>query len=458
MRQALRRALLGASIVAAFAAGVPVAMGANGHINVATIDGSINPASADYLINAIRQSETDGAAALLIELDTPGGLVASTKDIIMAMLNSSVPIIVYVSPRGAWASSAGTFITVAGHVAAMAPGTSIGAASPVSPGGGGGERVPLPGSEEDGESEPKTAPSDTGMEKAENFLAAFIESIARERGRNVEWVEKAVREAEAITDQEAVELNVVDLVAENRAALLQAIEGREVEVAGEMRTLEVAGKTARPVEMTAMQELFNFLADPNVAVVLFLGGLLGLYVEVNNPGLIVPGAAGAVCLVLTAIAFQILPFDWVGLLLILLGIGFLVAEVFVTSFGALFAAGVACFLLGGTMLFDRPDLSDLNVSFWGVLVPAVTAMAIFGGIVVISVGRTFGLSEAAGTGELVGLVGRSSTRLAPDGKVFVRGEYWTAETESAEIEEGEPVEVVRVDGLKLRVRKAASRA
>jgi len=431
--------------------------GAAGAIQVATISGSINPASADYLIRTIESAEEAEAAAVLIELDTPGGLVASTKDIIQAMLNSSVPVIVYVSPRGAWASSAGTFITVAAHVAAMAPGSSIGAASPVSPGGGGGRRIPAPPGtpgEEGGGEEAPSLPQDTSLEKAENFLAAFIESIARERGRNVEWVVKAVREAEAITAEKALELGVIDLVAEDRRALLEACEGREVDVAGETVTLEVAGARQESVEMTLLQRLFDFLANPNVAVVLFLAGLLGVYVEINNPGLLVPGIAGAVCLVLTAIAFQILPFDWVGLLLILVGIGLFVAEVFVTSFGALFAGGILCFLLGGTMVFDAEQMWDLSVSFWSVLVPAVLAMALFGGLVIFFVGRTFTLRQQSGVGELVGLVGRSASRLGPEGRVFVRGEYWSALAEGEEIAEGEPVRVTGVEGLKLKVRRA----
>ncbi|MGH0037805.1 MAG: NfeD family protein [Myxococcota bacterium] len=453
MKRLVRRLVpLGAAAWLVVAAG-----SANAQINVVTISGSINPASANYLIEAIATSEREQAAALLIELDTPGGLVSSTKDIIQAMLNASVPIVVYVSPRGAWASSAGTFITVAAHVAAMAPGTSIGAASPVSAGGGGGERVPGMGDAEDGdEAQPGSVPSDTAMAKAENFLAAFIESIAEERGRNVEWVVKAVREAEAITSDKALELGVIDLVAENRRDLLEKIEGREVKLAGEVQTLALAGERQVALEMTLLQKIFDFVADPNVAIVLFLAGLLGIYVEVNNPGLIVPGVAGAVCLVLTAIAFQILPFQWVGLLLILVGIGLLIAEVFITSFGALFATGIVCFLLGGTMLFDRPEVSDLNVSFWSVLLPAVLAVAIFGGIVVFSVGRTFTLAQTAGVGELVGLVGRSATRLGPDGKVFVRGEYWSAHCEGGEAAEGEAVEITAVEGLRLRVRKVES--
>ena len=208
--------------------------------------------------------------------------------------------------------------------------------------------------------------------------------------------------------------------------------------------------------MTPLQALFSFLADPNVAMVLFLAGLLGIYVEVNNPGLIAPGVAGAVCLVLTAIAFQILPFSWVGLILVIAGIGLLIAEIFISSYGALFAAGVLCFLLGGNMLFDRPELSDLSVSFWTVLIPAVGAMAVFGGIVVFSLGRSMLVRGIAGVDELVGLVGTACTALDPEGRVHVRGEYWNVEAEE-HVDKGESVEVLAVNGLHLRVRRTDKR-
>jgi membrane-bound serine protease (ClpP class) len=448
---------------------------AGGRVNLATISGSINPASADYLISAIEQSEADGADALLIELDTPGGLVSSTKDIIQAILNAEVPVIVYVSPRGAWAASAGTYITVAAHVAAMAPSSSIGAAHPV--GVGGGDEAPaIPGvepkkaadrdsdaSDSDSGAPPATGARNLSMEKAENLLAAYIETIARERDRNVEWVVKAVRESVAIGEEEALELGVIDLVAENRSELFEALSGREVEVAGSTVTLELADASVSPLEMTTLQSLFDFLADPNVAIVLFLAGMLGLYVEVNNPGLIVPGVAGLVCLVLTAIAFQILPFSWVGLILILAGLGLFTAEVFVTSFGALFALGAACILLGGTMVFDKPNVNDLTVSFWSVLVPTVLGMCIFAAIVVFSVGRSMLLKPTAGVDEMIGLVGKVTTPIDPRGKIFVRGEYWNVESEAlgperGAIAEGEAVEIVAVHGLTLRVRRATRSA
>jgi len=420
---------------------------AAGHLNVITIEGSINPASADYLIEAIRASEADGAAALLIELDTPGGLVSSSQDIIKAMLNSEVPTIVYVTPRGAWAASAGMFVTIAANLAAMTPGSSIGAAHPVSIGGGGGGGAPPSGGDGEG------AARDVSMEKAENLLASYVESIAKHRNRNVEWVVDAVRDSVAVDADKALELGVIDFVVADRGELLTLVEGRELEMPGGSVTLKLKGAAIESIEMTLLQKIFNFLSDPNVAVILLLGGLMGLYIEFNNPGLILPGAAGAVCLVLTGIALQILPFDWVGLILILAGLGLLIAEIFVTSFGLLFAAGIGCFLLGGTMVFEQPDLSDLSVSFWSVLVPTVLALGLFSGVVVLALGRSLLVKQQSGIDELVGSLGKATTALSPEGKVFIRGEYWTSEAAEF-IEEGETVEVISVEGMSLRVKRA----
>lgn len=418
------------------------------HVNVATISGSINPASADHLMKVISRSEADGAAAVLIELDTPGGLLASTKDIIQAILNAKVPVIVYVSPRGAWAASAGTFITMAGHVAAMAPGTSIGAAHPVAVTGGG----TAPAEDEEGGGQ-----RDFAAEKAENFTASFIESIAKERDRNAEWAVEAVRNSVAINQDDALEKNVIDLIAESREDLLAKSHGREVRVEGATVTLDLEGATVIEIEMSRMNQLLNVLASPDIAVLLMLAGMLGIYVEFTNPGLIVPGAVGVVCLMLGFVALQILPFSWLGLFLLASGLGLFVAEIFFTSYGLLFAAGVACFLMGGSMLFDMPAVSDLDVSFWSVLVPSVVAMSTFVGIVILAVGRSMRLPEITGTGEFAGLVGKAQTGLDPEGSVFVRGEIWRARAEEP-IAAGERVEVVGVEGLELRVRKAPERS
>lgn len=443
MIRALRR------LAVAVALTIPLAQPASaaGHVNAIQISGTINPASSDFIQRAIAASSADGAVALILELDTPGGLVSSTKDIIQAMLNASVPVIVYVSPHGAWAGSAGTFITMAGNVAAMAPGTSIGAAHPVGIGApsapGGGE----------GDAEEAKKQQDVASEKAENLLAAFMESIAKERERNVEWAVKAVRESVAITADEALKLKVIDFVATDQRELLEKANGRKVKVAGAERILATAGAEVRRIEMSMLQRFLHVLASPDIAVVLLMAGLLGLYVEFTQPGLIAPGVLGAACLILGAISLQILPFSWLGLIVFLAGIGLLVAEVFVASFGLLFLLGIACLLLGGMMIFDLPEVSDLRVSFWSVLVPAVAGVAAFGALVLVTVGRSMASRQTAGVTEMIGLVGRAETALTPSGSVFVRGEHWASSADEA-IAAGERVEIVAVDGLRLRVRRA----
>lgn len=440
----LRLAAAGIALVALLVGGT-AARAAD--VFVVTIDGSINPASADYLIASIDRAEAEGAAAVLIELDTPGGLVTATQDIIQKMLNATVPTVVYVTPRGATATSAGTFITLAANVAAMMPGTSIGAASPVSLFGG--QPPPAEDGEEGGAGKAVTD------KKIENFLAAYVESIASQRERNVEWAVDAVRNAVAVTAERALELNVIDLVTPSRADLFREIDGRVVKLGERETTLDFANVTYTPVEMTLVQSIFNFLSDPNVATILFAIGVLGLYMEFQSPGLIVPGTVGVVSLVLFGFALQILPFSWVGALLIVVGIGLLIAELFITSFGLLFAAGMTCFLIGGTMVFDRPEVSDLTVSFWQVLVPIAAAMTVLGVLIVYSLGRSFARGQTAGIDEMVGLIGRSETALDPKGKVYVRGEYWNSIADET-IAAGEPVEVLEIQGLTLRVRRALS--
>ena len=374
------------------------------------------------------------------------------------MLNSSVPTIVFVSPRGATATSAGTFITLAANVAAMMPGTSIGAAHPVSLFGG----SPSPANPQqekggDGEaSESSGAAQDVVGQKMENYLAAYVESIAKQRHRNVEWAQDAVRTSQAVTSEKALELGVIDLVANSRADLLAAIEGRVVDVDGKDRTLALAGHVVVPVEKTVVQAIFDFLTDPNLAFILFAIGAAGLYMEFQSPGLILPGAVGVVCLVLLGFSMQILPFSWVGAVLVLVGVALLVAEIFVISFGLLFVAGISCFLIGGTMVFDRPEVSDLTVSFWQVLVPIAAAITSMGAIIAVSLGKSIVSKQTAGVDEMIGLVGQVEAPIdstsKKKGKIFVRGEYWNAEAEES-ILAGESVTVESVVGLTLRVRR-----
>lgn len=430
-----------AGLVAGLGLAAALAGPAAAHVNLATVDGSINPAVADYLAKAVARSESEGADALLIELDTPGGLVSSTKDVIQAILNARVPVLVYVAPRGGWAGSAGAFITLAGHVAAMAPGTSIGAAHPVGIGGAPGGQ----GKEKEGR--------DYAAEKAENMMAAFIESIAKQRKRNVEWAVKAVRDSVAIAEDEALKLGVIDLVAESREALFRAVEGRKVELPGGTRELRLVGVPVVALEMTLLERFIDILATPDIAVLLILAGMLGLYVEFTQPGGIVPGVVGAICLVLGFVSLQIVPFSWLGLLLILAGLGLFTLEIFVTSYGLLFVGGCALLLLGGSMLFRMPEVSDLDVSFWSVLVPAVAALALFAGIAVWAIGTGLARPQVAGVHELVGMVGRAASALEPEGSVFVRGEYWNARADQP-IAAGERVEITAVEGLRLRVRRA----
>jgi membrane-bound serine protease (ClpP class) len=452
MRSVLATALLG--LLACLVGAGPGAAAA-GEVLLVEIDGSINPASADYLIGAIRRAEQTGAAAVLIELDTPGGLVSSTQDIIQAMLNSSVPTIVFVSPRGATATSAGTFITLAANVAAMMPGTSIGAAHPVSLFG-----ASPPPAQEGRDASDAGAAQDVMGQKMENYLAAYVESIAKQRHRNVEWAQEAVRTSQAVTSEKALELGVIDLIASSRADLLEAIDGREIEVGDTKSLLSLAGHVLVPVEKTFVQAVFDFITDPNLAFILFAIGALGLYMEFQHPGLILPGAVGVAALVLLGFSMQILPFSWVGAMLVLLGIGLLIAEIFVVSFGLLFVSGLACFLIGGTMVFDRPEASDLTVSFWQVLVPIAAAITGVGTVIAVALGRSIRARQTAGVDEMIGLVGLVETPIEIGshrrGKIFVRGEYWNAEA-SESIAAGESVVIESVEGLTVRVHRVDRR-
>jgi membrane-bound serine protease (ClpP class) len=423
----------------------------HGPLLVARVAGTINPASADFLTSAIREAEETHAALLLIELDTPGGDLASTQEIVRAMLEAKAPIAVYV-PRGAWAASAGTFITLAAHVAAMAPGSSIGAAHPISVGGN-NQRGP-----QGEDSEEKAPPIDIGLEKAENFTASFIESIAKERGRNAEWAAKAVRESVAIAADEAAKQNVVDLVAADREALLAAIDGRVVKLGAGSLRLAVKDAAARELEMGLLARFLHAIADPTFAFLFMFAGAALIWLELNTPGVGVPGVLGAACLIVAAVSFQLVPFSWLGLGLFVGGVVLVGAELFVSSYGLLLAAGIVCMLLGGSMIFDRPEVSDLDLPFWQVVVPAVGAFGVFGVFATFMVARAHRRpSKLGGEGELIGMRGVASTALAPSGTVALRGELWTADADGR-IEKGEAIEVVSIEGMRLRVKRARPRS
>jgi membrane-bound serine protease (ClpP class) len=405
-------------------------------VHLIVIDGGINPATADFIHEALVAAEREGAAALIIQLDTPGGLLDSARAIVKDLLASPVPVIVYVAPSGAGATSAGVFITMAANIAAMAPGTNIGAAHPVT---GQGENI-----------------GGAVGEKIENFTVSLSKSIAQKRGRNVEWAEQAVRESVSITEQEALELGVVDLVANNLEDLLRQVDGREVTIAGTTRRLALGDADIVRREMRFKQKLLNVLANPNVAYLLMTAGLLGLYVEFTNPGVIFPGVAGGICLLLGLTALQVLPINYSGLALIGLGLALLITELFLPSFGMLGVGGIVAFVLGSLLLFDTPE-SDLALD------PAIVyaAAATFGGftmLVSVLVFRSHRRKPALGREGLLGEIGEVRFAIpgrAPGGKVLVHGEYWTAVADGP-IDVGQRVEVIGIDGLRLTVRPVPS--
>jgi membrane-bound serine protease (ClpP class) len=412
--------------------------GAQARVNLIVIDGSINPAVDAFIRESLAATKADGAEALVIQLDTPGGLLTSTKSIVKELLGAPVPVIVYVAPGGASATSAGVFVTLAAHVAAMAPGTTIGAAHPVAAGGRdiGGEGGSAMG------------------EKIENFAVSFVQSIAERRGRNVKWAEDAVRKSVSITENEALESNVVDLVAPDLRSLLAQAAGREVQVETGKVTLVLGPDTqVTRLEMRLKHRVLNVIADPNIAYLLFMAGLLGLYFEFSNPGTIFPGVVGGICLLLALTAFQVLPINATGILLILFGLALLLAEVFMPSFGVLGIGGITAFVLGSLLLFDADD-PGVRVNR-----PIIGAAALTVSAFILAVGYLVARTQLghARTGKegLVGEVGVALERLDPAGGIFVHGERWTAVSE-APVDAGGRVEVVQVEpGMRLRVRPAA---
>jgi membrane-bound serine protease (ClpP class) len=401
------------------------------------VDGTINPAVADYLKDALARAQREDAVALLVELDTPGGLLQSARVIVKEILGAPVPVIVWVAPSGAGAGSAGVFVTLAAHLAVMAPGTTIGAAHPV---GGQGQDIG----------------GDIGK-KITNFTASFSETLAKQRGRNVEWAEKAVRESVSATADEAAKLHVVDFVARDLTELLQKGDGREVDVDGTRRKLALhaaIGHDGQPrvvdYDMRLGQRLLNVLADPNIAYLLLMAGLLGLYVEITHPGLGVPGVAGAICLVLGLTALHVLPVHWGALALLLVGAAMLVAEAFLPTFGVIGVGGLIAFLLGSVFLFGEGTGIAVARS---VIAGAGGGLALFMLIVGTLVVRAHRRPAREGSEGMIGARGEVREALAPGGTVLVRGEYWKAIADEP-LAAGDAVEVTAVDGLVLRVRRA----
>ncbi len=401
---------------------------------LATYEGVINPVAAEYVRDAIAFAQAQSALALVVRLDTPGGLDTSMRVIIKDFTGSPVPIIVYVAPSGGRAASAGVFITMAAHIAAMAPGTNIGAAHPVAMGGGEMDK--------------------TMKEKVENDSVAYIKSIAEQRGRNAAWAEDAVRKSVSVTEKEALKLKIIDLIADDVPTLLRELDGRPVNLGN--GTVVLRTKDAAVVEfpMGWRLEMLKALSDPNIAYLLMTIGTIGLLAELYNPGAILPGIVGAISLILAFYSFQSLPVNYAGVLLILLGIVFFILEATVTSFGLLAIGGVISMILGSLMLV-KAEAPFLQIS-WSVILPVV-AMAAFFTLFIVGMGlRAMKPRPLTGREGMVGLIGVAKTALAPRGQLSVHGELWEAISEQP-LQPGDQAEVTRVEGLTLYVKPVSQK-
>jgi membrane-bound serine protease (ClpP class) len=401
-------------------------------VSLINIDGAIGPATATYISRSIEEARSQNAQCLIIQLNTPGGLLDSTQKIVQSFLGSPVPVVVYVAPTGATATSAGCFITIAASVAAMAPATTIGAAHPVSIGGfpGGGEEKA----------------DDTMKQKMENFSVSYIETIAGKRQRNVEWAKSAVKESASITAEKALQLKVIDLIAPDISDLLQKLNGR----VADGKTLNTAGAQVSEIKMSASEHVFQKLWRPEVMFILMLIAIYGIIGELTNPGAILPGVVGAIALILTLYLAAILPVNVTGLLLIALALMLFVIDVYATTHGVLTVGGIIAFLIGSLMLFNRADpLFRLSLSY---IIPATLVTAAFF-IFVIGKGLRAQLLPVKVGKET--LVGRTVTALTPidshGGRIFVEGEYWNAVSDTP-IEKDEEAEIAAVQGLTVKLQ------
>lgn len=399
-------------------------------VDVIKINDVITPAIADFISRSIEQATKNRAECLIIQMDTPGGLDTSMRDIIKDIMNADIPIVVYVAPSGARAASAGVFITLAADIAAMAPGTNIGAAHPVAVGGGRIDRKMT--------------------EKVVSDTVAYIKSIAEKKGRNAEWAEEAVRYSVSVTETEALKLNLIDLIAKDLNDLLEKIDGKTVEKPRGMIKLATKGLKTNFLKMGFRGRFLAVLSNPNIAYILMMIGLVGLYFELSTPGAVFPGVIGGICLILALFAFRMLPINYAGVILILLAVIFFIAEIKVTSYGLLTMGGLVSLALGSIMLFESP-IPALRASL-SVIIPTVMVTAAFFIFAMSMAIRAQMAKPATGSEGLIGEIGVARTRLDPEGKVFVHGEFWNAYSDGT-IEEGEKIRVLRTDGLKLKVKK-----
>ncbi|ADI00987.1 NfeD family protein [Syntrophothermus lipocalidus] len=415
-----------------YSAKAAVVRDANSFVLVADITGPVVPVTARFVERVISLAEQKGATACVLQLNTPGGLYTTTQEIVAQILNSRVPVVVFVHPQGGWAGSAGTFITISAHVAAMSPGTRIGAAHPVNVG------------------QPEL--SEVSGQKITEDAAAWARSIAQMRGRNAQAAELAVRESRSFSDVEALKENLIDLRASNLKNLLAGINGRTVLLAsGERRTLQTEGAALMQVEMSFFEKVLHTVSDPNIAYLLMTLGMAGLMVEIYNPGLIFPGVVGAISLLLGLYSLGTLDAYAGGILFIILAFGFFIAEAFVPSHGALGTGGVVSFVVGSIMLFsNNPAGLKIRVSLI-VTTSAFIAALLF--LLVMAVVKGQKMPVATGKETLIGAVAVARTELNPRGTVFIAGENWNALSEEGRVEAGEEVVVTGIEGLMLKVKR-----
>jgi len=412
-------------------------------IHVITMDGIVNPVSAEFIESSINDATKAGAEALVIQLDTPGGLMTSMRKIVKAELSSEVPVIMYVYPSGSQDASAGVFISYAAHIFAMAPGTNVGAAHPVTLGGG------TPGGES-----PDSTQSETMNEKVTNDAVAYIKSIAQKRGRNVEWAEDAVRKSVSITETEALDLGVIDYIAPTLDSLLAQVNGDTVEVPAGEKILNTTNPEIVQKEMSFRYRILDILSHPNVAYILMMLGFYGLFFELSNPGAIFPGVIGALCLILAFFAFQVLPINYAGVALILLALILFIAEIKITSYGLLTVGGIVSMIIGSIMLFETAQ-PVFRVS-WSVILVVVACTVLF---FVFAVGMALRAQKSKPTTGVEGLVdevGTADTPIYHSGTVSVHGETWSAFSDNL-IPEGAQVKVVEVHQMKIKVEEYSGR-